>query len=51
VALVILVLAIDVRVGLLENDESRHILAKIRWVASCFSSSSQLESWDDLMAR
>jgi hypothetical protein len=44
VALVILVLAVDIRVGFLENDESRHILAKTRWIASCFSSSSQLES-------
>jgi hypothetical protein len=51
VALVILVFAVDVRVGLLKNDESRHILAKTRWVASCFSSSSQLESWNSLMLR
>jgi hypothetical protein len=51
VALVILVLTVDVRVGLLKNDESRHILAKTRWVASYFSSSSQLESWDSLILR
>ena len=33
-AFVILVLVIDVQVGLFEGDESKHILANKRWVAS-----------------
>ena len=47
--LVVLVLVANARAGPFEDDESRNILANTRWVSSCFSSASQLESWKGSM--